>query len=76
MDPNILEVDKNYTTTTPIKACYYDNEDCLVADGIDLLTGTELTYIGPDAEDGNVFKNAEGTRFCLHLDDLASLEEV
>ena len=72
---NDLEVGKTYKTTANVKVCFYDKDDCLMADMVDLQFGTELTYVGPDAEDGYVFRNGDGTKYCLHDDDLASVEE-
>jgi hypothetical protein len=73
MDPNQLETGKVYKTTTNVKACMYDKLDCLMTNMIDLPAGTDLTYIEPDADDGYVFTNAEGTKFCLHDNDLYAL---
>lgn len=76
MDPKELEVGAVYITNGAVNVCFYDKDDCLMPDGIDLLVGTELTYVGPDAEDGYVFENEDGTKYCLHDNDLALIEEV
>lgn len=80
MDPKELVVDKKYKTTGLIKVCLYDvkGHDCEFTDKVDLPSGTELTYIGPDNDDngGDVFENAESTKFCLHDNDLTSIEEI
>lgn len=75
MDPEVLEVKRKYKTTADLKACFYDANDCVMPNMIDLPVGTELTYIGPDAEDGYVFENGDGTKYCLHDNDLAALAE-
>ena len=76
MDPNMLEIDKVYKTVKSVKVCFYDQDDCLMADMVDLQPGTELTYVGPDADDddGYVFTNTEGTKLCLHDNDLYAIE--
>lgn len=69
-----LEPGKTYRTTTPIAVCFYEADDCLMTNAINLPAGYELTYVGPDAEDGEIFINNEGTRLCLHDNDLAAIE--
>jgi hypothetical protein len=71
-----LKEDTVYRTTAPINVCFYDADDCLLTDDINLPVGTLLTYVGPDADDGEVFTNSEGTKFCLHSDDLNSVVVV
>ena len=75
MDPKDLEVDSTYITTGEVKACFYDKDDCLMPDAIDLQIGTDLIYVGPDAEDGYVFEYEDGTKLCLHDNDLVMIEE-
>lgn len=70
MDPNSLEVGKVYVVDSTVNVCMYDADDCLMTNMIELAPGTELSYVGPDADDGYVFQNSEGTKFCLHDNDL------
>ena len=74
MNSEELEVGKIYVTSAPVKVCFYDYDDCLVTDRIDLSVGTELTYFGADADGGDIFTNDNGTKYCFHADDLAVLE--
>jgi len=78
MDKNDLEVGKPYKTTANVKVCFYDKDDCLMPDMVDLQIGTKLTYVGPDndPDGGYVFQDMmDNTKFCFHDDDLASVEE-
>ena len=73
MDPKDLEVGETYKTTEVVNVCAYDASDCLMTDMIPLPAEYELTYVSPDADDGYVFQNADGMKFCLHDDDLTAL---
>ncbi len=70
MDPIELVPGKTYITLDKVKACFYDEDDCLMPDAIDLPIDTDLTYVGPDAEDGYIFLTDEAEMVCLHLNDL------
>ena len=79
MEGKDLEVGTIYQTTDPIKACLYgmETQDCEFADMVDLPSGTEVTYIVPDDDDGGfIFQAEDGNTYCLHTDDLASIEEA
>ena len=69
-----LEPGKIYRVVKHTKVCVYDANDCVMTDAVDLPIGTLLTYIGPDADDGDVFVNPDGVKFCLHANDLAAIE--
>lgn len=78
MKPEKLEVGKKYKTTGPIKACVYDavTSDCEFNDMVDLQNNTELTYVGPDADDGYIFEASDGNKYCLHDNDMTAVEKV
>lgn len=70
MDQNELIAGKVYITIDGIKVCFYDENDCIMPEAIDLPENTELSYVGPDAEDGHIFLTDEAVKVCLHDDDL------
>ncbi len=70
MDQNELKPGKDFATFKPIDVCFYDENDCLMPNGISLPKGTELTYIGPDPDGGYIFMTDEFVKVCLHDDDL------
>jgi hypothetical protein len=70
MDTDLLFPGEVYTMLDGRKVCFYDDADCIMPEGIDLQEGMDLTYVGPDAEDGYVFLTDEAVKVCLHLDDL------
>ena len=70
MDLKQLYEGREIVSFKPVNVCYYDKDDCLMPNAVNLPTGTVLAYVGPDKEDGQVFQNAEGTKYCLHDDDL------
>lgn len=74
MKPMNLEIKNTYKVIAAVKACVYDENDCVLPDMADLPTGMKLTYTGPDADDGYVFVDDQGTKFCLHDNDLAGIE--
>lgn len=78
MDSKELVVDKKYKTTANVKVCFYDKDDCLMGDAIDLQIGTKLTYVGPDndPDGGYVFQDMMDTKFCFHDNDLTAIEEI
>ena len=76
MDSKKLVVGKKYKTVDKVEVCFYEGDDCLSTLPINLPLGTELTYIGPDAEDGYVFENGDHTRYWLHDDDLPAIEAL
>ena len=70
-----LEKDKTYRTSAPVDVCFYDADDCVLTDAVNLPADTELTYVGPDADNGEVFTLTYGTtKLCLHDNDLAAIE--
>lgn len=70
MDQKELKPGRTFTTISRIKVCFYDNDDCLMPNGIHLSKDTDLTYVGPDAENGHVFLTDDAEKVCLHDDDL------
>lgn len=72
MDISDLIPGNKYVVLEEVTVCYYEGEDCLMPEGPNLPAGTELTYVGPDDDlgGGYVFENNEGTKYCLHDEDL------
>lgn len=70
MDINQLYEGREVKSFGPVDVCYYDKDDCLMPDAVNLPTNTVLAYVGPDKEDGQVFQDEAGTKYCLHDNDL------
>lgn len=72
MNPDSLVPENKYVVLDEVTVCFYEGDDCLMPDAPNLPAGTVLTYQGRDndADGGFVFTDLEGTKFCLHEDDL------